>query len=258
MKNKIVAGNWKMNKTFPEAEELLVAIAEGLDDMELETDVIICPPYPYLEMAADVSEESNFTVGAQNVSYAEKGAYTGEVSAAMLKSAGVDTCIVGHSERRAYFKETDEELAKKVDLLLANDLVPIFCVGETLEEREKGTHWDKIGNQLKNSLFHLNKEDISKVIVAYEPVWAIGTGKTATPQQAQEVHAFIRRKLEEKYGTETAYNIYILYGGSCNPKNALELFSCPDVDGGLIGGASLNAEDFIAIVNAAETCTKND
>ena len=258
MKNKIVAGNWKMNKTFSEADDLIYAISEGLNDMELETDVIICPPYPYLEMATDAAEESNFTVGAQNVSYAEKGAYTGEVSAAMLKSMDVDICIVGHSERRAYFKETDEELAKKVDQLLANDIVPIFCVGETLEERESGAHWDKIGGQLENSLFHLKKDEIANVIIAYEPVWAIGTGKTATPQQAQEVHAFIRKKIEEKYGTETAYNIYILYGGSCNPGNALELFSCHDVDGGLIGGASLKAEDFIAIVNAAETCTKND
>ena len=247
-----------MNKTFPEAEELLVAIAEGLDEMELETDVVICPPYPYLEMAADISEESNFTVGAQNVSYMDKGAYTGEVSASMLKSAGVDLCIVGHSERRGYFKETDGELAKKVDQLLANDIVPIFCIGETLEEREAGNHQKKIKNQLKNSIFHLNKEDISKVIIAYEPIWAIGTGKTATPAQAQEMHAFIRKQIEEKYGTETAYNVYLLYGGSCNPQNALELFSCPDVDGGLIGGASLKADDFIAIINAAETCTKND
>lgn len=257
MKNKIVAGNWKMNKTFPEAEELLVAIAEGLDEMELETDVVICPPFPYLEMAADISEESNFTVGAQNVSSEEKGAYTGEVSAAMLKSAGADLCIIGHSERRKYFKESDEELAKKTNQLLANDIVPIFCVGETLEERENGTHIPTIQRQLRNALFHLDKENISKVIIAYEPVWAIGTGKTATPAQAQEIHAMIRRTMEEKYGTETAYNMYILYGGSCNPQNALELFSCPDVDGGLIGGASLNADDFIAIINAAETCVKN-
>ncbi len=258
MKNKIVAGNWKMNKTFPEAEELLVAIAEGLDDMTLETDVIICPPFPYLEMAADISEESNFTVGAQNVSYMDKGAYTGEVSAAMLKSAGADTCIVGHSERRAYFKETDEELAKKVNLLLANDIVPIFCVGEQKSERENGETFNVIRRQITQGLFHLKKEEIAQVIIAYEPVWAIGTGLTATPQQAQEVHAFIRQLIEEKYGTETAYNMYILYGGSCNPGNALELFSCTDVDGGLIGGASLKAEDFIAIINAAETCMKND
>ncbi len=258
MKNKIVAGNWKMNKTFPEAEELLVAIAEGLDDMALETDVIICPPYPYLEMAADISEESNFTVGAQNVSSRDKGAYTGEISAAMLKSAGADLCIVGHSERRNYFKESDEELAAKVDQLLNNDMVPIFCVGEQKEEREAGIQFDVIRRQIENGLFHLGGDDIEKVIIAYEPVWAIGTGLTATPQQAQEVHAFIRKLMEEKYGTEKAYNMYILYGGSCNAGNALELFSCPDVDGGLIGGASLKPDDFIAIINAAETCVKND
>lgn len=258
MKNKIVAGNWKMNKNFPEAEELLVAIAESLDDMRLETEIIICPPSLYLEMAADVSEESNFYVGAQNVSYAPKGAYTGEISAEMIKSAGADFCIVGHSERRNYFHETDEELAQKVDMLLANDIVPIFCCGEKLEEREDGRHFEVIDNQIKNALFHLDKEKFDGIIIAYEPVWAIGTGLTATPEQAQEVHAHIRKLVEEKYGTEVAYNTYILYGGSCNAKNALDLFSCQDVDGGLIGGASLKSEDFISIINSAETASKND
>ena len=253
MKNKIVAGNWKMNKTFPEAEELLVAIAEGLDEMSLQTEVILCPPSLYLEMAADVSEESNFMVGAQNVSYAENGAYTGEVSAAMLKSAGADFCIVGHSERRTYFKETDEELRKKVDLLLSHDIIPIFCVGEQLAEREANNQFQIVENQLKNALFHLSKDQFEQIIIAYEPVWAIGTGLTATPAQAQEMHAFIRKMIEEKYGTQQAYNSYILYGGSCNAKNALELFSCNDVDGGLIGGASLKSEEFIEIINAAET-----
>jgi len=258
MKNKIVAGNWKMNLTFPEAEELLVAIAEGLDEVNLDTEVILCPPYLYLEMAADVSEESNFLVGAQNVGYAESGAYTGEVSAAMIKSAGADFCIVGHSERRTYFNETDEQLRKKVDLLLANDMMPIFCIGEQLAEREANNHFQVVENQLKNGLFHLPIEDFQQVVIAYEPVWAIGTGLTATPAQAQEMHAFIRKMIEEKYGTQQAYNSYILYGGSCNAQNALELFTCNDVDGGLIGGASLKGEEFIAIINAAETATKED
>jgi len=258
MKNKIVAGNWKMNKTFPQAEELLVEIAEGLDGVHLETEVIICPPFLYLEMAADVSEESNFMVGAQNVSYAGSGAYTGEISAEMLKSAGADFCIVGHSERRMYFKETDEDLRKKVDLLLGQDILPIFCIGEQLADREANNHFQTVENQLKNGLFHLSKDSFEQIIIAYEPVWAIGTGLTATPEQAQEMHAFIRKQIEEKYGTEQAYNTYILYGGSCNAANALALFSCNDVDGGLIGGASLKSEEFIAIINAAETVVKED
>jgi triosephosphate isomerase len=258
MKNKIVAGNWKMNKDFTEAEELLVNIAEGIDEMPLETEIIICPPFLYLEMAADVAEESNFYVAAQNMSTEEKGAYTGEVSAAMIKSSGADFCIIGHSERRMYFKETNEDLRKKVNVSLANDVSPIFCIGEQLAEREAGNHFSIVEKQLLESLFHLDASQFERIIIAYEPVWAIGTGLTATPEQAQEMHAFIRSLIEKKYGTELAYNTYILYGGSCNPQNALELFSCKDVDGGLIGGASLKAEDFIAIINAAETSVKND
>jgi triosephosphate isomerase len=258
MKNKIVAGNWKMNKTFPEAEELLLEIAEGIDEMPLETEIIICPPFLYLEMAADVSEGSHFYVGAQNVSTEEKGAYTGEISASMLKASGVDFCIIGHSERRMYFKETNTDLVKKVDLSLANDLIPIFCVGEHLEDRKAGDYFQVVENQITEGLFHLDIENFERVIIAYEPVWAIGTGLTATPQQAQEMHAFIRSLIKNKYGTEQSYNSYILYGGSCNPQNALDLFTCKDVDGGLIGGASLNFEDFIAIINAAETSTKDN
>ena len=258
MKNKVVAGNWKMNNTFPEAEELLVAIAEGIEDMPLQTDIIVCPSFPYLEMAADIAEQSDFYIGAQNVASQEKGAYTGEVSAAMLKSAGVDFCIIGHSERRMYFNETHEELRKKVDVSIANDICPIFCVGEQLSEREAGNHFAVVEKQLSDSVFHLGNAEFERLIIAYEPVWAIGTGVTATTEQAQEMHAFIRSLIEKKYGTELAYNIYILYGGSCNPQNALELFTCKDVDGGLIGGASLNAEDFIAIINAAETCASSN
>ena len=258
MKNKVVAGNWKMNKTFTEAEELLVEIAEGIEEMPLQTDIIICPSFPYMEMAADIAEENGFYIGAQDVASEEKGAYTGEVSASMLKSCGVDFCIIGHSERRMYFKETHEQLRKKVDIAIANDLCPIFCVGEQLPEREADNHFSIVEKQLAESLFHLDKQEFERIIIAYEPVWAIGTGVTATTEQAQEMHAFIRSLIEKKYGTELAYNTYILYGGSCNPNNALELFTCKDVDGGLIGGASLNAEDFIAIINAAETCASSN
>ena len=247
-----------MNNTFSEAEDLLVAIVEGIDDMSLDTEVIICPPFIYLEMCADMSEDSVFVLGAQNVCAEEKGAYTGEISASMLKMSGVDCCIIGHSERRIHFNETYSELKKKVNLLLQNDIHPIFCVGEQLAERESKKHFEVVEQQLTESLFHLDAKSFSQVIIAYEPVWAIGTGLTATPEQAQEMHAFIRSLVEKKYGTEQAYGTFILYGGSCNPQNALELFMCKDVDGGLIGGASLNAKDFIQIINAAETCGRSD
>ncbi|MDR1792513.1 MAG: triose-phosphate isomerase [Bacteroidales bacterium] len=258
MKNKIVAGNWKMHKSFAEAEDLLVEIAQGIEDMPLETDIIVCPPVLYLEMASDIAENSNFYVGAQNVSEHPFGAYTGEISAAMLKSAGADFCIIGHSERRMYQSETDDILAKKATILLENEISPIFCIGETSEIRKGGDYLQFIEQQLTAGLFHLKSQQFENVIIAYEPIWAIGTGITATPSQAQEVHAFIRQLIEKQYSTEVAFNCMLLYGGSCNAGNALELFACPDIDGGLIGGASLKAEDFIAIVNAAETCTKND
>ncbi|MDR2410281.1 MAG: triose-phosphate isomerase [Bacteroidales bacterium] len=258
MKNKIVAGNWKMNNTFSEAEELLFAIVNGIAGMTLETEIIVCPPYLYLEMAADVAEGSSFYVGAQNVSTEEKGAYTGEISASMLKTSGVDFCIVGHSERRTHFGETNADLRKKVDISLANEIIPIFCVGEHLADREAEKHFKVVEAQLTESLFHLSADQFEQIIIAYEPVWAIGTGITATPQQAQQMHAFIRSVIEKKYGTEQAFNTYILYGGSCNAQNALDLFMCKDVDGGLIGGASLNANDFIEIINAAETTAKSN
>ncbi|MDR1878360.1 MAG: triose-phosphate isomerase [Bacteroidales bacterium] len=260
MKNKIVIGNWKMNNSFTEAEELLTSIANIMEDMTLETEIVICPAFPYLEMAADLAEDNSFPyyIGAQNVSSEEKGAYTGEVSALMIKSSGADFCIIGHSERRMYFHETNVCLRKKTDIAIVNDLIPIFCVGEQLVEREAQNHFTVIENQLKESLFHLDRSGFERVILAYEPVWAIGTGITATPAQAQEMHAFIRSLVAEKYGTEQAYNTYILYGGSCNSKNALDLFLCKDIDGGLIGGASLTANEFIEIIRAAETSTKND
>ena len=249
MRKHIVAGNWKMNCTFNEADDLINGIMEQLEKKELprDTQLIVCPPFPYLEMTTDYANDSYFMVGAQNVSDQEKGAYTGEVSAEMLESMELDYCIVGHSERRAYYGETDQTVAAKVDRLLAHGLKPIVCVGEVLEEREAGKQLDVVKRQVEEGLFHLTPEQMKEVVIAYEPVWAIGTGKTATPEQAQEIHAHIRSLLAAKYGKELADDISILYGGSCKPSNAKELFACPDIDGGLIGGASLKAEDFVAI-----------
>ena len=249
MRKHIVAGNWKMNCTFDEADELINGIMEKLENSELprETQLIVCPPFPYLEMTSDYANDSYFMVGAQNVSDQEKGAYTGEVSAEMLESMEIDYCIVGHSERRGYYGETDKIVAAKVDQLLKHGLKPIVCVGEVLEEREAGKQLDVVKRQVEEGLFHLTAEQMKEVVIAYEPVWAIGTGNTATPEQAQEIHAHIRSLLTAKYGKELADEISILYGGSCKPGNAKELFACPDIDGGLIGGASLKAEDFIAI-----------
>ncbi len=252
MRKHIVAGNWKMNLTFNEADELLDGLMTELEKTELprDTQVIVCPPFPYLEMASDYANDSYFMVGAQNVSDQEKGAYTGEVSAMMLESMEMDYCIVGHSERRAYYGETDALVAAKVNQLLKHGLKPIVCVGEVLEERESGRQFDVVKTQVEQGLFHLDAEQMKQVVIAYEPVWAIGTGKTATPDQAQEMHAHIRGLLAAKYGKELADEISILYGGSCKPSNAKELFANPDVDGGLIGGASLKAEDFMGIVTA--------
>ncbi len=252
MRKHIVAGNWKMNCTFTEADELINGIMEKLENTELprETLLIVCPPFPYLEMTTDYANDSYFLVGAQNVSDQEKGAYTGEVSAEMLESMELDYCIVGHSERRGYYGETDKIVAAKVDKLLAHGLKPIVCVGEVLEEREAGKQLEVVKRQVEEGLFHLTPEQMMEVVIAYEPVWAIGTGKTATPEQAQEIHAHIRSLLTAKYGKELADEISILYGGSCKPSNAKELFACPDIDGGLIGGASLKADDFIAIAQS--------
>ncbi len=241
-----------MNKTFDEADELISNIMDKLESTTLDrnTQVIVCPPFPFLEMTSDYSDDSYFAVGAQNVSDQESGAYTGEVSAAMLESMELDYCIVGHSERRAYYHETDEIVARKVDQLLKHNIRPIVCCGEVLEEREADRQFDVVKKQITDGLFHLTAEQFANIVIAYEPVWAIGTGKTATPQQAQEMHAFIRGLIAEKYGKEVADETSILYGGSCKPSNAKELFANPDVDGGLIGGASLNADDFIAIAQA--------
>lgn len=248
MRRNIVAGNWKMNKNFAEADDLINSIEETLRQYDTtDVDIIVCPPFPYLELVSDVSEDANFFVGAQNVAKFDNGAYTGEISASMLKSMAVDYCIVGHSERRKYFFETNKDIAQKIDLLLKEDITPIICVGESLEEREANKHFEIIRQQVEEGIFHLKAEDMQRCIIAYEPVWAIGTGKTATKEQAQEIHAFIRGLIVEKYNDDVAQEVSILYGGSCNPKNASELFSMKDVDGGLIGGASLKAKDFIEI-----------
>lgn len=252
MRNKIVAGNWKMNKTFQEAEDLLNDIAEGLDEIESTgVEVILCVPFPYLELAGDIAEDSRFMVGAQNIHDCDAGAYTGEVSAPMLKSLKIDITIIGHSERRKYFGESNAFLKSKVDTALRNELCPIFCCGEVLPEREAGKHFEVVKTQLEESLFHLSPKELQQVIIAYEPVWAIGTGVNATPEQAQEMHAAIRSWVREKYGDDLANEINILYGGSCNAKNAGVLFTQPDVDGGLIGGASLKSEEFLSIIKTA-------
>ena len=252
MRKHIVAGNWKMNKSFTEADELIDELMTKLEGVTLPRDeqVIVCPPFPFLEMASDYANDSYFMVGAQNVADHESGAYTGEVSAEMLASCEIDYCIVGHSERRQYYGETDQTVAAKVDLLMKHGLKPIVCVGEVLDEREAGRQFDVVKRQVEGGLFHLTAEQMKDVVIAYEPVWAIGTGKTATPEQAQEMHAHIRSLLVGKWGKEVADEVSILYGGSCKPSNAKELFACPDIDGGLIGGASLKADDFMGIVTA--------
>lgn len=250
MRKNIVAGNWKMNKTLMEGIELAQELNAILADNKPNCDVVIGTPFIHLSEVAKVVNKDVIGVSAQNCANKESGAYTGETSAAMVKSTGADYVILGHSERRAYYGETDELLATKVNLALENGLTPIFCIGEVLEERESETHFEVVKSQIEKGLFHLSEADFSKVVLAYEPVWAIGTGKTASPEQAQEMHAFIRKTLVEKYGAQIADDTSVLYGGSCKPSNAKELFSNPDVDGGLIGGASLKAEDFYGIISA--------
>jgi triosephosphate isomerase (TIM) len=253
MRKKIVAGNWKMNNLYSEAVELVDEITIMLKDDVKGDEItkILIPSFPYLRKVARHSHGiKNLFTGAQNCAYEEGGAYTGEVSAAMIKSLGATHVIIGHSERRQYFHETHEELQKKVNIVLGQMLTPIFCVGESQEKRHAKEHFSVVEKQISDSLFHLPAVDFGKIILAYEPVWAIGTGLTATNHQAQEMHLFIRTLIEKKYGKETANSTSILYGGSCNAKNAGELFACPDVDGGLIGGASLVAKDFVTIINS--------
>lgn len=249
MRKNIVAGNWKMNTTLDEGVELANSINSCLNEKKANCEVIVCVPFIHLTSVSAVIDPENVKLGAENCSEHEKGAYTGEVSAAMVKSTGATHVILGHSERRQYFGENNEQLLAKTKLALANELTPIFCVGEVLEEREDGSYNDVVAGQVE-ALFTLSPEDFSKIVIAYEPVWAIGTGKTATADQAQDMHAHIRKVIEEKYGKEIADNTSILYGGSCKPSNAAELFSKPDVDGGLIGGAALQADSFMGIIEA--------
>ncbi len=252
MRQKIVAGNWKMNKTLQEAN-ILVSEIMGMVNDEVTNDVrvIFCVPFPYLLPVKNLLGNTNrILIAAQNCSEHESGAYTGEVSAAMLASMSIPYVILGHSERRQYFGEDEKLLAKKIDVALKHGLSPIFCCGEPLEIREKGTHEQLVKQQVEESLFHLSAESLTNIVVAYEPVWAIGTGKTATSQQAQNMHAVIRKHLAGKYGQGVADDISILYGGSVNAANAKELFANADVDGGLVGGASLKSREFTEIVKS--------
>ncbi|MGJ8734809.1 MAG: triose-phosphate isomerase [Cellulophaga sp.] len=248
MRAKIVAGNWKMNKTLTETNALLAELAGKLPDTEAE--VMVAPTYVNLAAAVQDVNSSTIQVIAQNMHFAENGAYTGEISADMLLDIGINTAIIGHSERRAYFGETDEILAKKVITALEKNIRVVFCFGEELEDRKSDNHFNVVASQLKNALFNLKPEAWSNIVLAYEPVWAIGTGETASPEQAQEMHAFIRKTIANEYTTEIAEAVSILYGGSVKPANAKEIFSKTDVDGGLIGGAALKADDFIAIIDA--------
>lgn len=249
MRTKIVAGNWKMHKNAEETEDLLNELINKLPN-DKEVQIIVAPTFINLASAVEHLEFTNIGVAAQNMHQAENGAYTGEISADMLQSVGVNTVILGHSERRAYFGETDAIISYKVDTALKHNMSVIFCFGEELKDRQDKQHFNVVENQLRDGLFHLDKTSWENIVLAYEPVWAIGTGETASPEQAQEMHEFIRETVRKSYGSDIAENVSILYGGSVKPDNAKEIFGKPDVDGGLIGGAALKADDFAAIVNA--------
>ncbi len=250
MRKNIVAGNWKMNTTVPEGVALAKEVNEALAAATPKCDVVICVPFTHLCPVAAVIDQTRLGLGAENCADHKSGAYTGEVSAPMVASTTAKYVILGHSERRQYYGETAETLREKVALALENGLTPIFCIGEVLSEREDGTFNEVVRRQVEEGLFNLSAEDFGKIVLAYEPVWAIGTGKTATPEQAEDMHAWIRSVIAGKYGAEVAENTSILYGGSCKPSNAAELFAKPDIDGGLIGGAALKCADFMGIVNA--------
>ncbi|HLP64934.1 triose-phosphate isomerase [Flavobacterium sp.] len=246
MRNKIVAGNWKMNKNAEETEDLLNELITKIPD-DCDAQIIVAPTFVNLASAVDHLEFTNISVAAQNMHQNENGAYTGEISADMLKSIGVETVILGHSERRSYFHETDAILAFKVNTALSHNMRVIFCFGEELKDRQDNQHFNVVENQLRDGLFHIKNEDWANIVLAYEPVWAIGTGETASPEQAQEMHLFIRETVRKRFGS-IADDVSILYGGSVKPDNAREIFSKPDVDGGLIGGAALKSDDFVAII----------
>ena len=250
MRKTIIAGNWKMNMLFTEVEDFLYELSDNLETKELgNVDVIVCPPSVYLELTSDIANDSKFFIGAQNVNDNASGAYTGEISAAMLRSMDIPYCIIGHSERRKYYIESDAVINAKLKKLHENEMIPIFCIGETLEQREQNITEDVILSQLNGGLKDVSIDD--NVIIAYEPVWAIGTGKTATPEQAQEIHSLIRKWLEENYSKEISENTSILYGGSMKPENVKELLGQPDIDGGLIGGAALDVSKFFQMIETA-------
>lgn len=251
MRSKVIAGNWKMNNDLKESEKLIVELRDLLKNEKVKCDVIICPPFTSLSEASKFLEGSSIKLGAQNMYFEESGAYTGEISASMLKSVGCEYVILGHSERRTIFGETDEMINKKIKKALSAGLKPIFCVGELLEEREQGVTKEVVKRQVSAGLKDIPVEQMKNIIIAYEPVWAIGTGKTATPAQAQEVHKYIRDIVEIHYSLEAALNIVIQYGGSVKPDNAKELLSQPDIDGALVGGACLKADSFMGIIKGA-------
>lgn len=250
MRKKIVAGNWKMNTTVTEGVALARAIVAKKKEIPEGVSLVVAPPFTHLTLVAAALKGTNICLSAQNCADEAKGAFTGEVSAAMVKDAGCAYTILGHSERREYYGETSAKLVKKLNLAMENELSVIFCVGEKLAERKMGNHFEVVGAQISEVLFTLTPEQMQRVVIAYEPVWAIGTGVTATAKEAQEIHAFIRKTIAARFGEAIAKETTILYGGSCKPSNAKELFACPDIDGGLIGGASLNADDFIAIAKS--------
>jgi triosephosphate isomerase len=251
MRKQIVAGNWKMNKNVHESVQLANEIVNSVKDLTLNnTRVIITPTFVNISEVVKVTTGSAVEVAAQNMHQAKSGAYTGEISGEMLTALGLKTVILGHSERREYFGETDAILAEKVNAALENGLEVIFCFGEVLADRKAGNHFAVVESQIKNGLFHLPANAWKNIVLAYEPVWAIGTGETASPEQAQEMHEFIRKIVAEKYNTQVAENVSVLYGGSVNPGNSKEIFSKKDVDGGLIGGAALNATNFLALINS--------
>ncbi len=249
MRKKIVAGNWKMNTTVAEGVALAKDLVAALGQVPSDVNLVVAPPFVHLTSVGEVIADSKIALSAQNCANKAKGAYTGEVAAAMIAGVGCEYVILGHSERRQYYGETSATLVEKMALAFENGLKPIYCVGEMLAEREAGNHFAVVRAQIEEVLFGLTAEQMANVVIAYEPVWAIGTGVTATSEQAQEIHAFIRKVLAEKFGA-LAEEITILYGGSCKPSNAKELFACPDIDGGLIGGAALKAADFIAIAQS--------
>ena len=251
MRKKICAGNWKMNLSYPSAKQLLATLIDKKSQLNSQTELIICPPMAYLAVFSEhLKNHPEIKLGAQNCFHQDSGAYTGEVSAAQLRSMNINYCIVGHSERRDQFNENYDLLLKKVKALLKHQVTPVFCCGEQLEVRNSNVHKEFIMKQIEDSLFQLKPDEISQVIIAYEPIWAIGTGKTATAQQAQEIHGLIRARIAKQFGEPVAAAISIIYGGSCKADNARELFSQTDIDGGLVGGASLEADEFLQIDNS--------